>query len=179
MNIESRALTGVVIAPGHGGDDPGATGNNQYEKDYTLKISKYMYDRLKELGIPVTLTRDTDITLSPTDRVNKILSACSTRNIGIIVAEDEHKNWAVIRIKQNNAENDIEYCKLIFCSKDLNLTTPTELKNQLSGDKVSTVLTWETEDNIKLYIADGEHFMKIINVAEADDEINANNFGNV
>jgi hypothetical protein len=44
---------------------------------------------------------------------------------------------------------------------------------------VSTVLTWETEDNIKLYIADGEHFMKIINVAKADDEINANNFGNV
>ena len=75
MNIESRALTGVVIDPGHGGSDPGATGNNQYEKDYTLKISKYMYDRLKELGIPVTLTRDTDITLSPTDRVNKILSA--------------------------------------------------------------------------------------------------------
>lgn len=61
--------------PAHGGSDPGATGNNQYEKDYTLKISKYMYDRLKELGIPVTLTRDTDITLSPTDRVNKILSA--------------------------------------------------------------------------------------------------------
>lgn len=34
-----------------------------------------MYDRLKELGIPVTLTRDTDITLSPTERTNKILSA--------------------------------------------------------------------------------------------------------
>lgn len=68
-------LKGVVIDPGHGGADPGASGNNQYEKDYTLKISKYIYDRLKELGIPVTLTRDTDITLSPTERTNKILSA--------------------------------------------------------------------------------------------------------
>ena len=75
MNNELRALTGVVIDPGHGGDDPGATGNNQYEKDFTLKISKYMYDRLKELGVPVTLTRDTDETLTPTNRVNKILSA--------------------------------------------------------------------------------------------------------
>ena len=75
MNNELRALTGVVIDPGHGGDDPGATGNNKYEKDYTLKISKYMYDRLKELGVPVTLTRDTDETLTPTNRVNKILSA--------------------------------------------------------------------------------------------------------
>ena len=59
----------------HGGEDSGAIGNNQYEKDYTIKISKYMYDRLKELGVPVTLTRDTDVTLTPTERVNRILSA--------------------------------------------------------------------------------------------------------
>ncbi len=75
MNNDSNKLVGVVIDPGHGGSDPGASGNNQYEKDYTLKISKYMYDRLKELGIPVTLTRDSDITLSPTERTNRILAA--------------------------------------------------------------------------------------------------------
>ena len=34
-----------------------------------------MYDRFKELGIPVTLTRDTYITLSPTERSYKILNA--------------------------------------------------------------------------------------------------------
>ena len=67
-------LLGVVIDPGHGGVDSGAQGNNKLEKDFTLKISKYMYDRLKELGIPVSITRDTDITLTPTDRVDKILS---------------------------------------------------------------------------------------------------------
>ena len=70
----NNKLTGVVIDPGHGGTDSGALGNNQKEKDYTLKISKYMYDRFKELGIPVAITRDTDTTLSPTERVNTILS---------------------------------------------------------------------------------------------------------
>ena len=70
----------------HGGDDPGATGNNQYEKDYTLKISKYMYDRLNELGIPVTLTRDTDITLAPTERTNKILSAYGNNPNVIVIS---------------------------------------------------------------------------------------------
>ena len=64
----------VKTGPSHGGNDPGAVGNNQYEKDYSLKISKYMYDRFKQLGIPVSITRDTDITLSPTERTNKILS---------------------------------------------------------------------------------------------------------
>ena len=68
-------IRGIVIDPGHGGDDPGATGNGIVEKDYNLKISKYMYDKFKELGIPVVLTRDSDITLTPKERVNKVLNA--------------------------------------------------------------------------------------------------------
>ena len=64
----------IIIDAGHGGSDPGALNGDIIEKDYTLKISKYMYDRFKELGIPVSITRDTDITLSPSDRTNKILS---------------------------------------------------------------------------------------------------------
>lgn len=68
------ALKGVVIDPGHGGTDPGAVANNLKEKDYTLLISKYMYNRFKELGIPVKMTRDTDVTLSPRERVNKVKS---------------------------------------------------------------------------------------------------------
>lgn len=69
-----RALTGIVIDPGHGGTDSGAVGNDMLEKDYTLLISEYMYDRFRELGVPVAITRDSDITLSPTERTNKILS---------------------------------------------------------------------------------------------------------
>ena len=69
------ALKGIVIDPGHGGTDPGAVSNGLKEKDFTLRISKYMYDRLKKLGIPVTMTRTTDETLNPTDRVNRILDA--------------------------------------------------------------------------------------------------------
>mgnify|MGYP002520143101 CR=1 FL=1 len=33
-----------------------------------------MYDRFRELGVPVYLTRDSDVTLNPNDRVNKVLS---------------------------------------------------------------------------------------------------------
>ncbi len=59
----------------HGGVDSGAVGNGIIEKDYTLKISKYMYDRFKDLGIPVIMTRTEDVTLTPTERVNKVKSA--------------------------------------------------------------------------------------------------------
>ena len=65
----------IVIDAGHGGNDPGAVGNGITEKDYTLKISQYMANRLRDLGADVTLTRNVDETLSPTDRVNRVLNA--------------------------------------------------------------------------------------------------------
>lgn len=67
-------FSGVVIDPGHGGVDSGAAYNDLLEKDYNLLISRYMYDRFNELGVPVYLTRDSDVTLNPNDRVKKVLS---------------------------------------------------------------------------------------------------------
>lgn len=80
------ALKGIVIDPGHGGTDPGAVANNIKEKDYNLLISKYMYDRFKKLGIPVSITRDTDITLSPSDRTNKVKNFYGDGNDVIVIS---------------------------------------------------------------------------------------------
>ena len=85
-NNEYRAVRKVVIDPGHGGTDAGATGNNLLEKDYNLLISKYMYDRFKELGVPVAITRDSDTTLSPTDRVNTILNKFGNSSDVILIS---------------------------------------------------------------------------------------------
>lgn len=85
-NNEDRAIRKVIIDPGHGGTDSGATGNNLLEKDYNLLISKYMYDRFKELGIPVAIIRDSDTTLSPTDRVNTILNKFGNSSDVILIS---------------------------------------------------------------------------------------------
>ena len=83
---ENRASKKVVIDPGHGGTDSGAVGNNLLEKDYNLLISKYMFERFKELGIPVAITREDDITLSPTERVNNILSKFGDSSDVIVIS---------------------------------------------------------------------------------------------
>ena len=70
----NNIFDGVVIDPGHGGVDSGAVGSDIFEKDYNLQISRYMYDRFRELGVPVYLTRDSDVTLNPSDRTRKVLS---------------------------------------------------------------------------------------------------------
>lgn len=72
--------------PRHGGEDPGASGNGIIEKNLTLEISRYMYDRFKEHGIPVYITRTTDETISPTERVNRILNAFGNDKNVIVVS---------------------------------------------------------------------------------------------
>lgn len=56
------------------------------EKEYNLKIANYIYDRLKELGIPTYITRSTDETITPTDRVNRILNAFGNSNDVIVLS---------------------------------------------------------------------------------------------
>jgi N-acetylmuramoyl-L-alanine amidase len=66
----------LIIDPGHGGKDPGGGSsifydpNGFYEKDMVLDISLYQYGRFKQLGVPVALTRNTDVYLSPEERTN-------------------------------------------------------------------------------------------------------------
>lgn len=56
----------VVIDPGHGGEDPGATGvSGKYEKDFTLSLSKKVAQILEEESeIEVHMTREDDTFIS-------------------------------------------------------------------------------------------------------------------
>lgn len=90
----------IVIDAGHGGNDSGAVGNGIIEKDLNLKISKYIYDRLRELGADVYITRDSDETLTPTERVNRVKNAFG-----------DSKDVVVISNHINAGGADISYCE--------------------------------------------------------------------
>lgn len=76
----------VVIDPGHGGQDGGAVGNDIVEKDLNLLISKVMYDEFIRLGIPVYMTRTTDETLSPSERVKRAKEKFGTDSDIILIS---------------------------------------------------------------------------------------------
>ena len=90
----------IVIDAGHGGTDSGAVGNGIIEKDLNLKISNYIFNRLKELGADVYITRDSDETLSPTERVNRVKNAFG-----------DSKDVIVISNHINAGGADISYCE--------------------------------------------------------------------
>ena len=67
------------------------TGNDKsipYEmsKNFNLEVANYIYDRLKQLGVPVYITRDTDETLDRNERVNRILNAFGNSSDVIVLS---------------------------------------------------------------------------------------------
>lgn len=61
----------VVLDPGHGGSDPGATGNGLKEKDLTLDIAKRTRDILEaNYNVTVKMTRTGDTYPSLSERAN-------------------------------------------------------------------------------------------------------------
>ena len=104
--MNDRAIKGVVIDPGHGGSDPGAINGNIYEKDFNLKVSQYIYDRLRQLGIPTYITRTTDETLNRDERIKRILNAFGNDSNVILLSNHINAGGAegqsVTNIKYNN-----------------------------------------------------------------------------
>ena len=59
----------IVLDPGHGGKDPGATANQMFEKDIVLKIAQKLQPKLQQLlKCEVILTRNDDSYLSLEER---------------------------------------------------------------------------------------------------------------
>lgn len=113
----------IVVDAGHGGSDPGAVANGVNEKDLTLMISEYMYDRFNALGIPVTLTRNTDTTLSPSERVNKILNAYGNNENVIVISN---------HINSNATPNSAEGAEVIYALRNTD-ELATNILNELGN----------------------------------------------
>lgn len=84
--MEDRVTKKVVIDPYRGGEDIGSNTNGIVEKDFNLAIAKYIYDRLRALGVPVAITRDTDETLDLTNRISRIKSFYGSGNDVIVLS---------------------------------------------------------------------------------------------
>jgi hypothetical protein len=98
----------LIIDPGHGGTDPGAIGNAIVEKVVTLETSLYQYNRFKQLGVPVKLTRDSDVGLDSVKRTNLVkisgMKHCISNHINagggdgaeVIVSQYSNRRWATL-----------------------------------------------------------------------------------
>ncbi len=61
-------VTTVVIDPGHGGHDNGATSPYEFEKNFALDVARRVRDELKKAGVRVVMTRNSDTFVELPDR---------------------------------------------------------------------------------------------------------------
>lgn len=125
MNNE---LLGVVIDASHGGKDFGSIQNGINEKDVVLEISNYIRKRLENLGIDTVMTRNDDITLSPSDRINRVKNTFGDRD-GILVISNRLNN-----------PND-NSTKIIYSINENDLNLVNNIKNQLEFEGLNKIIT--------------------------------------
>lgn len=75
----------VLIDPGHGGQDVGATRNGVYEKDIVLSMSKHLGRILQQMGYSVAYTRTEDIDLDLEPRVKMAENARASAFVSVHV----------------------------------------------------------------------------------------------
>jgi N-acetylmuramoyl-L-alanine amidase len=94
-----RRVETVVVDPGHGGRDPGATGiGGVREKDVNLRLSRLLAERLREAGFEVVLTRDKDTHLDLEQRTAMAESAAADLFISIHANASRRKGTRGIEI---------------------------------------------------------------------------------
>jgi len=106
----------IVIDASHGGNDRGVSGNGIVEKDYSLLISNYIYNRLNEKGIKAYLTRTGDYDLSVEDRIKLIQDEFGTSSDVIVISnqlKDDSSNGVdviyALRDEDYLAENIVNF----------------------------------------------------------------------
>ena len=96
IKLNSKEDT-IIIDPGHGGPDVGATRNNVFEKDLNLDVAKKLYEILKKQGLKVEMTRTNDVNPTLQERCD----FSNSRNAVVFVSV--HTNASV-----NEGPNGIE-----------------------------------------------------------------------
>lgn len=100
----------VVVDPGHGGIDGGATYGNVLEKEINLDIGRRVAQLLAARGVPVILTRDADVELDQQSYRRDL-----QRRLDIAQQNDA---WALIAIHANSTNNTWASGSLVLHQKD-------------------------------------------------------------
>lgn len=96
----------IIIDASHGGDDTGCMLSNIPEKNITLELSKYMYQKFEALNVPVMLVRDKDETIFPVERIKKITEMYGDHKFVIVISNHVYsdKSYEIVYGLQQSSQ---------------------------------------------------------------------------
>jgi N-acetylmuramoyl-L-alanine amidase len=118
ISEKTSALKTIVLDPGHGGKDPGATNGrlNLFEKTLALQIATLLKAELVKRGYVVVLTRESDIFIELKDRPAKAKNADLFVSIHLNSATNSSAQGTEIYTLERNKNlpgNAFDSCNLI------------------------------------------------------------------
>lgn len=96
----------------------------------------------------------------------KIIGTATVQDLGAIVYVDSDGFWGVDKFKnpyEKSIPTDVSSKDFVFESVVSGIDE--SIGNRYTN-KLSCLLNYESEENVKLYIADGEHYLLVINIME-------------
>ena len=128
------SVPGLVVAldPGHGGSDPGASGNGLVEKDVNLKIAKYCQAALQRAGVSVFMTRSNDTSVELSERVEKAAKAGATVFVSLHInsSSPTGKGCEVLIPNDSSYNHDIHVAGKALGQKIIDKLADLGLKNR-------------------------------------------------
>lgn len=112
--LPERKIPGVLIDPGHGGEDGGAVTGDVLEKNINLSVSQDTADLLTFFGFDVNMTRTTDnaLTNEGEDVKKRKYNDMKMR----LDMYNSSENELVVSIHQNKFSNSASYGSQVFYS---------------------------------------------------------------
>lgn len=139
----------VAIDPGHGGNDPGKTVGDVYEKDINLKIAIKLKDELEKKGVKVIITRDSDVGLYNETDTNKKIADMKNRCKLI----NESNADILVSIHQNSySSQNVKGAQVFFYENSKEGEKLAEILQSAIKTKVDNENTRQHKSNDSYYI---------------------------
>lgn len=145
VNAESdNGLPTIIIDPGHGGFDGGATTSEGYpEKHINLNISKYLFNLFSISGYDVIITRDSDISLE-SDGLSTIREKKTSDIHNRMKFMEENPDSIFISIHQNHYSVSKYWGAQVFYSPNYS-----EESGSIAESVQETIVQFLQEDNTR------------------------------
>lgn len=144
----------IILDPGHGYLDPGATYQGELEKDYNLAFAQTLKNTLEELGASVMLTREGDYDLSVPNTSMRKKSDFNNR----IKFIDDNNPDLYVSLHMNSIKNQKYYGPQVFYST-------TNLNNEI----IASIL----QEKLNRYLNLDKEYRKIGSDKYMFDKINS------
>lgn len=146
----------IVVDPGHGGIDGGSSSNGLLEKNVNLQVSLKLSNTLKDMGLNVVMTRNSDVSLESkstlnSSRYNKDLHARKT-----IIDENNPNAFISVHMDAFNDSSARGIRVFYYNTSEESKKLATDICNNINKIVFKDFLKTE---NVKARISPGDYYL--------------------